>query len=172
MQGVNLKDNQSLTLPEVVKGLIASGLLGRQVHKLFATGPLNGSLDEKTIDRSRRILNSYFSHIRDSHTQRWDTGRSGYISTNPGIRAHLKVLMDIIKYCEIKQDFDAQLEDEENLLKCVLRVAKPILDFIKNASDAEIYGEFSRKFGEGGVRDYIFNLCKINDIIDRLFGTG
>ncbi|EKD44213.1 MAG: hypothetical protein ACD_71C00212G0003 [uncultured bacterium (gcode 4)] len=161
MQGVTSKENQSLTLPEVVKGLIASGLLGRQVHKLFATGPLSGPVDEKTIDRARRILNSYFSQIRDSHTQRWDTGRSSYISTNPGIRAHLKVLMDIIKYCEIKQDFDAQLEDEENLLKCALRIAKPILDFIINASDAEIFEEFGRKFGEGGVRDYIFNLCKI-----------
>jgi len=161
MQGVASKENQSLTLPEVVKGLIVSGLLGRQVHKAFATGPLNGPVDEKTIDRARRILNSYFSQIRDSHTQRWDAGRSSYISTNPGIRAHLTLLMDIIKYCELKQEFDAQLEDEENLLKCVLRFVKPVMDFIKNASDAEIYEKFSRKFGEGGVRQYIDNLCEI-----------
>ena len=166
MQGVACKENQSLTLPEVVKGLIASGLLGRQIHKSFATGPLNGSVDEKTIDRSRRILNLYFTKIRESHPQRWDAGRISYISTNPGIRAHLALLMDIIKHCEVKHEFDAQLENEENLLKCIFRFAKPVMDFIKNASDQEIYSSFARKFGEGGVREYIDNL---NELIHAEF---
>jgi DGQHR domain-containing protein len=169
--GVNSKENQSLTLPEIVKGLICSGLLGRQVHKLFMTGPLNGSTDEKTIDRARRILNSYFTKIRDSHIQRWDAGRSCYICTNPGIRANFLLIMDIIKYCEVKFEFDSQVENEDNLLSYIDRFVNPILNFIKNASDAEIYDKFSRKFGEGGVREYNDNLCEIINSVYDDFGS-
>lgn len=169
--GVVSKENQSLTLPEIAKGLIASGLLGRQVHKSFATGPFNGPIDEKTIDRARRILNSYFTKIRESNAHRWEAGKNSYICTNPGIRAHLNLLMDIIKHCEVKQGFDAQLEDEENLLRCIFRFAKPVMDFINSASDQDIFTNFARKFGEGGVREYIDNLDELIHMEFNDFGS-
>jgi len=161
LQGVVAKENQSLTIPEIVNGLTRSGLLGRQIHKNFATGPLSAETDEKTIVRARSILNSYFLKIRDSNPNRWEAARSGYISTNPGIRAHLMLLTEIIRYLELKQVIDPPTTNEETLINHIEKIAKPVLSFIKTASDADIYEKFSRKFGEGGVKEYTDNLCEI-----------
>jgi DGQHR domain-containing protein len=43
IQGVIANDNQSLTIPELVNGLVRSGLLGRIVHGNHVPGPLSGS---------------------------------------------------------------------------------------------------------------------------------
>jgi len=161
MQGVVAKENQSLTIPEIVNGLMRSGLLGRPLHKMLAPGPLSGATDNDTIVRARRFLNAYFLRIRDANTKRWDAARSAYISTNPGIRAQLMILSDVIKHIEVKQGIDPNLTDEDTLLAHVYKIAQPIFDFIMSASDLEIYDKFSRKFGEGGVREYADNLAEI-----------
>ncbi|MBI4293125.1 MAG: DGQHR domain-containing protein [Betaproteobacteria bacterium] len=161
-QGVVAKENQSLTMPEVVNGLKRSGLIGRMLHKgLLSPGPLSGATDEDTNDRARRVLNGYFAKIREAHPQRWEAARAAYISTNPGIRAQLLLLAEVIRYTNKKDDIEPQLLDEDTLLKQVLRIIAPVLKFIGESDDADIYDKFSRKFGEGGVREYADNLAEI-----------
>ena len=161
IQGVVAKTNQSLTIPEIVNGLSRSGLLGRQIHKLLGPGPLSAETDEKTILRARSILNSYFLKVRNANANRWEAARDGYISTNPGIRAHLMLLSEIIKYLELKEAIDPPQTNEEMLMNYIDKILKPVFNFIETASDADIYEHFSRKFGEGGVREYTDNLCEI-----------
>jgi len=161
-QGVVSKENQSLTMPEVVNGLSRSGLIGRTIHKgMLSPGPLSGATDDETNDRARRVLNGYFARVRDANPGRWEAARAGYISTNPGVRAHLLLLADVVRYINKKDDMEPQLVDEETLLKHVLRVVDPMLDFIRSAEDADIYDKFARKFGEGGMREYADNLAEI-----------
>lgn len=160
--GVVAKENQSLTMPEVVNGLNRSGLIGRTIHKgLLSPGPLSGATDDATNDRARRILNGYFSKIREANPKRWEAARAAYISTNPGIRAQLLLLAEAIKYGSRKDDTEPQLLDEDTLLKHVLRVIEPVLNFVRDADDADIYDKFSRKFGDAGVREYADNLLEI-----------
>lgn len=162
VQGIVAKENQSLTMPEIVNGLGRSGLLGRNIQKgLLSPGPLSGATDDITNDRARRLLNGYFSKLREANIQRWEAARSAYVSTNPGVRAHLLLIGEIAKYLQSKGDFDPHLSNEDSLLRNILRVLAPILEFIETASDADIYDKFSRKFGEGGVREYADNLSEI-----------
>ncbi|HOS46436.1 MAG TPA: DGQHR domain-containing protein [Paludibacter sp.] len=162
MQGVVAKTNQSLTMPEIVNGLNRSGLLGKNIHKsLLSPGPLSGATDDETNDRARRILNRYFGILRDSNSLRWDAARTGYVSTNPGVRAHLLLIADVIKYLNARENVEAQLLDEDSLAKQLCRICKPVFDFICNADDADVYDKFSRKFGEGGVREYADRLCEM-----------
>ena len=161
-QGVVAKANQSLTMPEVVNGLNRSGLIGRTIHKsVLSPGPLSGRTDDDTNDRAKRVLNGYFAKIREANPQRWEAARAAYISTNPGVRAQLLLLADVIKYLSKKDDIEPQLLDEDTLLKNVLRIVEPVLSFVRDADDADIYDKFSRKFGEGGVREYADNLTEI-----------
>lgn len=161
-QGVVAKDNQSLTFPEIVNGLNRSGLLGKPVNKgVFLLGALSGSTDDKTNDRARRILNGYFGKLREYSPTRWDAARDAFISTNPGIRAHLLLLADVIKYLQLKEEIEPQLLDEETLTKHVIHVVKPAFEFIRDAEDSEIHEKFSRKFGEGGVREYVDALSEL-----------
>jgi hypothetical protein len=43
----------------------------------------------------------------------------------------------------------------------VTAFCKPIFAYLGSASDDEIRKRFSRKFGEGGVKEYIYELLKI-----------
>lgn len=103
VQGVTAKENQSLTMPEVVNGLNKSGLLGRTLHKgILSPGSLSGATDDATNDRARRVLNGYFGKLREASPIRWEAARTAYISTNPGIRAQLLLMADVIKYIQVK----------------------------------------------------------------------
>ena len=162
IQGVAAKENQSLTLPEFVNGLVKSTLLGRVLHKkTLAPGALTGATDEETIKRARRIINGYFTKIRDAAPQRWDAGKGAYICTNPGIRAELLLLSDILNYLGYKKGLDINMLDEESLLEHVNHIIQPLAEYLSNADDADIYERFSRRFGEGGVLEYFDQLCTI-----------
>jgi hypothetical protein len=51
---------------------------------------------------------------------------------------------------------------DSNAITNVLKeVAAPVFSFVKSASDQTISEKFSRKFGEGGVKEYFYNLCEI-----------
>lgn len=172
IQGVVTKDNQSLTLPEFVNGLTRSGLLGRVHQKVFVPGPLSDATDDKTIARARRIINGYFSKIRDSHPKRWEEGRTSYICTNPGIRAHLLLLSEVLSYLATANSLDILAIDEEGILKSAGKVIQPLIDYLEVAEDLDIHEKFSRRFGEGGVIEYFDHLCTIihTDITD--FGSS
>ncbi|MBI5891458.1 MAG: DGQHR domain-containing protein [Nitrosomonadales bacterium] len=161
IQGVVTKDNQSLTLPEFVNGLTRSGLLGRVHQKVFVPGPISDATDDKTIARARRIINGYFSKIRGSHSKRWEEGKTSFICTNPGIRAHLLLLSEVLAYLSQVNSFDIYSIEEDTLLKSVGKVIQPLIDYLSTAEDADIYEKFSRRFGEGGVVEYFDHLCAI-----------
>jgi DGQHR domain-containing protein len=161
IQGVVAKDNQSLTLPEFVNGLMRSGLLGRVHQKVFVPGPISDATDDKTIARARRIINGYFSKIRDSHPIRWEEGKTSYICTNPGVRAHLLLLSEVLSHLAKVNSLDIHAIEEDALLKSVGKVIQPLVDYLLVAEDADIYEKFSRRFGEGGVVEYFDHLCAI-----------
>ena len=159
--GVIAEENQSLTVPEMVHGLTRSGLLGRVHQKNFIPGPLCGVTDSDTLKRAKRFLNLYFLGLRDANPERWEGARECYVSTNPGIRAHLLLVAETMRYLDIRKSIDPLLLEESDLAKKVLAVVKPALEFVRTGSDSELREKFSRKFGEGGVKDYFENLCEL-----------
>ena len=171
VQGVAAKENQSLTLPEFVNGLTRSTLIGRVIHKQLAPGPLSGATDEKTIARARRVVNGYFTKIRESNIDRWEAGKAAYICTNPGIRAHLLLLSNILEYIVFKNGIDVHIADEDTLLKQIENITAPLLHYLTTATAPDIYEKFSKRFGEGGVVDYFDELCSIIHAMIPEFGS-
>ncbi|MBN2569217.1 MAG: DGQHR domain-containing protein [Deltaproteobacteria bacterium] len=161
LPGVPPSPSQNLTISETVNGFNRSMLLGKIIHGTIVPGPLSAATDTETIQRARLVLNEYFEAIRKTNPERWERGKTAYICVNPGIRAHLSLLSEIIKYLELKKNIDFQLLNERDFIKMVLGIAKPVIKYIKNASDNEIYESFSRKFGEGGVKEYFYKMCEI-----------
>lgn len=172
IQGVIAKDNQSLTLPEFVNGIARSGLLGRVLQKVFVPGSISDATDDKTIARARRIINGYFSKIRESNPVRWEDGKASYICTNPGVRAHLLLLSEVLSYLAQENSSDIHTMEEEALLKSANKVIQPLFDYLATAEDADIYEKFSRRFGEGGVVEYFDHLCTIIHTKLSTFGSA
>lgn len=161
IEGVPATEGQSLTIPEIAKGVERSRLIGRFVNGIYAPGPLSGRTDEDTLRRAKRVLNGYFELIRKSNSIRWEAGREAYVATNPGIRAHLLLLSEIILDLAARHGFDAETAKEDAIISRVEPYLGSIGVLLGTAADEKIYELFSRKFGEGGVKDYFYALCEI-----------
>lgn len=160
--GIPPNDAQNLTVPEVVKGLLTSTLVGKLVAKNNTVpGYLCGPTHDKTLQRARRILNGYFRAIMEANPDRWAAGRAAYICVNPGLRAHLVLLRDILRFVEQKGHLEPYEAPEDEVIRQTAKFIEPILTFVKNASDAQVSAKFARKFGEGGVREYRYSLCDL-----------
>lgn len=161
MEGLKDKGDKPITIPETVKGLDRSKLLGRVHNGQLIPGPLSDATDEKTIVRARKVINGYFDFVREANTDRWEIGKSGYLLSNPGVRAHLMLLAEIIDYLDRTQGLDSETAPEKMILEKVQDFLTPVLNFITSASEQSFADKFSKKFGEGGVRTYFFNLCEL-----------
>lgn len=171
LPGVPPESNQNLTISEAVNGLSRSSLVGKVINNSIAPGPFSAATDEDTVVRTRKIFNGYFEALRISNPDRWEQGRSAYVCVNPGIRAHLALINEIVKYLQFKRSVDFQTLKENEIIQYITEIAKPVFFYIKTASHEKIADNFSRKFGEGGVKEYLFNMCKfVNNKFDD-FGS-
>lgn len=160
--GVNPAESQNLTLAEAVKGLTQSTLLGRIIVKRNRLpGYLSSATDETTLERARKVLSGYFKALMEADPARWNAGRDAYICVNPGIRAHLRLLNEILRHLEAKDVLDPYTSTPEAIIERVTDFAKPFFWWLKNATNEEVTERFARRFGEGGVTEYFFALCEI-----------
>jgi DNA sulfur modification protein DndB len=170
VHGIQSLEAQSLTVPEFVNGLVRAGLLGRVVGTIHSDGPLSESLDEKTVKRAQTVLNGFFHTIRDASPVRWEAGRDGYVATNPGVRAFMMLTAAICRHIEDVQGVNVHSAKPDVLLAAIQKIAEPVIEFIRQDDDAQIKEKFSRKFGEGGVREYYENLAEIIVASNDTFG--
>jgi DNA sulfur modification protein DndB len=170
MEGLKDKGDKPITIPETVKGLDRSKLLGRVFNGQLIPGPLSDATDDKTIVRARKVLNGYFDVLRDANETRWEAGKAGYLLSNPGVRAHLMLLAALVQHLDTTSDFGSESAPETLIVEKVTKLMGRVLSFISDASDQAFAAKFSRKFGEGGVKSYFFNLCELVAVDIEGFG--
>ena len=169
--GVPAEQSQNLTISETVKGLRRSGLIGKISGKSMVPGSLSDQTDEKTVERATKVLGAYFEQVRQANPRRWEGGRNEFIATNPGIRAHLRIIAEVVAYLTHKKSIDFELLSPDDFSNEIISFCGPLFGFIGNAGDDEIRTRFSRRFGEGGVREYIHYLMEILNKEHSGFGS-
>lgn len=122
---------------------------------------MNASTDAQTLRRAQKIIDLYFHLVRDANPRRWESGRDGYIATNPGVRGFLLLFAECCTHLQVVGALDPATAREEELVQAVAGLIEPALAFVRSDDDVEIKGKFSRKFGEGGVREYFENLAEL-----------
>ena len=170
VHGIPPGPNQNLTIPEVVNGLRRSGLIGKRAGKILTAGPLSGTTDNDTVERAASILSAYFEEARTANLSRWEAGRDAFVSVNPGVRAHLVIISEVVKYLSYKKGIDFELMPADEFSQHIIEFCSPIFDYLKNASDDDVRSKFSRKFGEGGVKEYGYHLMQILSTTHHDFG--
>jgi DNA sulfur modification protein DndB len=169
--GVPATDAQVLTIPEVQKGLRRSELLGRVTKKVRLGGYLSGGTDDETLNRARRSINGYFRLIEEATPEKWLAGRSGHIVTNPGVRAHLMLFNEALRYLHGTGKLDPFLASPEELVSRIGEFASPLFHWLSKASPEEMEIRFARRYGEGGVKEYFYHLCDIVSASKTEFGS-
>ena len=159
--GVAPEPNQNLTISEAVNGLVRSGLIGKVLHGNVAPGPLSAGEDDATVERARKVFNGYFEELWLANPDRWEAGKSAYVSVNPGVRAHMALIAEIVTYLSHKRNIDFAEIAEDQFVREICSIAAPAFSSFKTSSDAEVKRHFERKFGEGGVKLYLYELCEI-----------
>lgn len=159
MEGLKDAGDTPLTIPETVKGVDRAKLVGNVIYDQIVPGPLSSSTDEKTLVRAKKVIIGYFDIVRSANEARWELGKEGFLCSNPSIRAFLTLLAEILMYLDLKKNFESHTAPEKQILDKVKSMLAPVLNFIRDASDEDFAERFSRKFGEGGVREYFYNLC-------------
>lgn len=168
--GMPATEAQVLTVPEIQKGLRRSELIGRVVKKTRLPGYLSDATDEATIDRARRVINGYFQALEDAAPDKWVSGRAGLILTNPGIRAHLTLMNEVVRNQYGLGRIDPFTCTPEALVNCVVTHCEALLRWLQGASVEEMSARFARKYGEGGVKEYVFALYDVLSGADPKFG--
>ncbi len=62
-------------------------------------------------------------------------------------------------------------ETPEKIVSALVAFVEPIRVFLASASEKQIEAKFARKFGEGGVAEYYFNLCELIQKKQKDFGS-
>ncbi len=102
---------------------------------------------------------------------RWQNGRTAYICVNPGIRAHFQLIHEVLQHLHSRGVIDAFTASPETLISAAVDFIEPLRVFVCDATDRQIEEKFSRKFGEGGVVEYFYNMCDIIGRKQKEFGN-
>ncbi|MBI1265284.1 MAG: hypothetical protein GC187_11185 [Alphaproteobacteria bacterium] len=71
------------------------------------------------------------------------------------------MISEAIDFLKVKKALDFATIKESKAIEELVNFIEPVSKFISTASDKQILDLFSRKFGEGGVTEYRFNLINI-----------
>ncbi len=162
-QGIRASDYTCLTIPGIKKGLRQTGLMGRETmkRKIYEAGAFCGPTDAKTLDKARCALNQFFGLVRDANTRQWEMGRAGHLCANVGVQGYLRLLGSLVGYMEANKGLDAKELEPYEIITEIEEYADPVLQYISDASDANMAAEFRVPFGSGGPSEYYFCLCRL-----------
>ena len=162
-QGIPSTDRACLTIPAIKDGLRRSALIGDAglKGKEYRPGPLCGLGDLETLDRSRAVINLFFSLIKVSNENLWDVGRVGFICTNTGVHAYLRLFAVLIRYMESNKKLDPRQLSPQELVEEIEEYLEPVLKWLREADLQRAEKEFKVEFGSGGFNEYYFRLCGI-----------
>ena len=156
---------RNITLAALVDEIRKRHILGNvtsRKSKTITPGPLFVDDLETTLIRARKVISGYFKNYIDSseHLKRqWDVGigEGGYICTNGGLIALLRVLKAILDHLESVDHVDIRRMKVSELLMEIRKYQQPVCRFLDTAS-AKTIQDFRDQYGGGGYRACSFAL--------------
>lgn len=164
-------DSLPLTLTEIKKAILSSGIIGLEVgkEKLFSPGVFSAKTNEQTLKRLVDGLNSYFSLIRNANPDRWAAGRSGFLCNNFGVPAYIRLLKKLI--AEHEMGTKLYSKSAAQIVKEIEPALTPALSFVRDAEDEQFFERFKVTLGSGGVREYHDKLVALIDETKQSFAA-
>lgn len=162
-QGIPPNEKTCLTVPALKDGIRRSAIIGQAIfgNKEYAPGPLSGTSDIETLERSRSVLNSYFQLLSSANPRQWEIGRQGFLCTNVAIQAYLHLLGSVISYMESNKGLNARELEPAELMAEIEEYLDPILRWLQTATPIQMEKHFKVVFGSGGPREYFYRLCNM-----------
>jgi DGQHR domain-containing protein len=161
---------------EIYKRQLLGGVRSRKAI-VISPGPLFADDLDNTLDRARAIISGYFGNYITNYKNlnaQWSigSGEGGYICTNAGLRAILRVLKAILDHLEHIDHQNIKNMSSSELLENIWKYQEPVCNYLESAP-AKIIQEFREQYGEGGFRACTFSLLwEINKVYNNFDPQG
>jgi DGQHR domain-containing protein len=159
----NDKDNfRCLTLTSLADGIQENRFLGTVTQTPPNTtrvqpGPLShSSCDlDLTTEKAADVFAGYFDLFAKGVPGNWQLGdaKGGFLCTNNGLRALLRLLKDLIIFIERDDHIKMETMSAEDIVEKVAAYTAPLIEFFTNASQDEIQNFRSRQALDGVKRN-------------------
>lgn len=147
-----------LTLTSLAEGIKENRFLGTVVVNpgtppMIQPGylsDLSGDFDT-TAEKVTDVIAGYFKMFADGVPGHWDLGaaKGGFLATNNGIRALLRLLKEVLTFIEDHEHVKLGSMDAKDILEKVEPYVEPLVEFFKNAGEAEVQNFRSRQALDG-----------------------
>jgi DGQHR domain-containing protein len=156
---------RNITLAALVDEIRKHQLLGYQTsRKSTVITPGNLFVDDldTTLSRAKEVISGYLSNYlnNDQNVKRqWElgSGEGGYIGTNSGIIAIIRVLKAILDHLESKDGVETKKIKSSKLVELIWKYQEPVCRFLGSAP-SRVIQDFRSQYGEAGFRACTFAL--------------
>jgi DGQHR domain-containing protein len=127
-----------LTLTSFNEGLKENKFFGETKGEVFKPGPLTDAKSsslESTLKKGMEMISGYLSFFADAMPDHWAVGDGpgGYLCTNNGIRAILRVLKELFTYIEYKHSIELDIYTPEDVLPLIGKYIQPVVKYFRDA---------------------------------------
>jgi DGQHR domain-containing protein len=138
------KDNyRCLTINSFVDGLKENKFFGEENKDGITPGHLTASYSSNlkiTLNKAVMTIEHYLNLFKTKLTEHWELGDApgGFLCTNNGIRALLRVLKEIFDHVEYETGEDLHKLKAEDLFDIIEKYIEPLLEYFSTRSADEI----------------------------------
>jgi len=171
---------RNITLTALADEIRKRQLLGSvrsRKAKDITPGPLYMDDLDSTLIRAREIISGYFNNYienNDNLKRQWEigSGEGGYICTNSGLIALIRVLYAILDHLERVEHLEIRKMKSSDLLRRIWKYQKIVCEYLGSAS-SRVIQDFRNQHGEGGFRACTFALIwEINKVYPEFNPPG
>lgn len=167
-------NNRCLSLTSLADGIKENRFLG-SVSQLMPNPPivqpgplchLSGDL-ELTTEKAADVIAGYFDLFAKGVPGNWQLGnaKGGFLCTNNGQRALLRLLKELIAFFEGCNHIRAFTMDAEQIVEKVAYYVEPLVEYFKNADQSEIHNFRSRQALDGVKKNCFGMMCIISEAL-------
>lgn len=153
-----------LTLTSFNDGLKENKFLGQLKGSAVRPGPFSYK-DVDDLENTRKktvdILINYFSSFSEKIKDHWELGddKGGFLCTNNGVRALLRVLREILTYISKKESIDLDMKDPSEISPKIRELIEPVISYFSSAPQDAIK-TFRSRTALKGVRQNSLNMMQ------------
>lgn len=161
--------NRCLSLTSLADGIKENRFIGCVTQiapnpPVIQPGPLSdlsGDLED-TAEKAADVIAGYFDLFAKGIPGHWHLGdaKGGFLCTNNGQRALLRLLKELITFIETKDHIFFHTLDSDHIIEKIEPYIQPVVEFFSKADSAEIQGFRSRQALDG-VKKNCFGMMGI-----------
>lgn len=152
------------TLNEEMRRSRLFGHIHSAKAKEITPGPLYKFDLDSSLEHAMDLISGYYSLFLDNENLKiqWEMGseEGGYLCTNQGIIATIRVLKAILDHLERKDQIKVRNRNVGKLLLDIKKYLAPVIEYLGTASP-QVIKEFRQRYAQAGVQASTFALLKI-----------